>query len=682
MNRRLGHVIAVVVATMLAGVAVSGSGTLAKRPIDPNHSTLSESAIAPMVACPEPRGWWEPAGNTVNLDAFALKYDSAGNLYAGGAFTNAGGNALNYVARLNGNAWSALSSGVGSWVRALASDTSGNLFVAGDFNTAGAVAASRIAKWDGTSWSTLGSGLNHYAQALAIDSQNNVYVGGAFTSAGGVTANGVAKWNPTTSIWSALGTGLNGNVRSMAVDSQNNVYVGGAFTSAGGVTANGVAKWNPTTSTWSALGTGLNGNVHSIAVDSQNNVYVAGAFTTAGGVTANQTAKWNSTTSTWSALGTELNSSPGAMALDEAHGLVYLVGGFTATASSPAVNLNGVTVWDMRLEQYVPFLSGCGGSQTTGLSSGVMSVTVKPQDSRTIAVGGGFTNAGVGGANRIATWNWGAPEPSSGQLVDNFTATTGGQVTFNGLGFIGVTGVRIGTTPVTNFTVVDPTTITMTVPSGLATGVPLNINVTAVGGTGAVATLTVPSPISIWRANLDPNGGTCRDGSITRSTSWTTVFVGYRYLPSAFDCTKPGHTFSGWARASTPTIVDTLPLLDDPIDSTKRYFLASNGDFVAVWNPTESAVPAPVVYATGSFFCRVCTHAVMFWQHPPNSPVDTTWTVTSDDGHTGSVGSIDTWRFAIVGELTPGSTRSFTVRAGSSAGNSTSTRVTVTLGND
>ena len=157
MNRRLGHVIAVLVATMMAGVAVSGSGTLAKRPIDPNHSTLSESAIAPMVACPEPQGWWQPVGSGLDGGALQLRHNSSNHLYAGGGFA-----------------------------------------------AAGPVSTSAIAKWNGTTWSPLGSGLNDAAFSLAIDSQDNVYVAGAFTQPVGVSTSAIAKWNGTT--WSALVT--------------------------------------------------------------------------------------------------------------------------------------------------------------------------------------------------------------------------------------------------------------------------------------------------------------------------------------------------------------------------------------------------------------------------------------------------------------------------------------------
>jgi hypothetical protein len=88
---------------------------------------------------------------------------SGANLYAGGHFTTAGGNAANYIAQWNGSSWSPLGSGLGMpypynpYVEALAA--SGNtLYAGGEFTTAGGHLAHYIAQWNGSRWSALGSG--------------------------------------------------------------------------------------------------------------------------------------------------------------------------------------------------------------------------------------------------------------------------------------------------------------------------------------------------------------------------------------------------------------------------------------------------------------------------------------------------------------------------------------------
>ena len=60
------------------------------------------------------------------------------------------------------------------------------LYAGGYFTTAGEVSANYVAKWDGNAWSALGSGLDGYVFALAV-SGTNLYAGGNFTNAGGIS---------------------------------------------------------------------------------------------------------------------------------------------------------------------------------------------------------------------------------------------------------------------------------------------------------------------------------------------------------------------------------------------------------------------------------------------------------------------------------------------------------------
>ena len=98
---------------------------------------------------------WSSMGGIPGADntVYAAVVDGSGNLYIGGWFTVAGDVIANSVAKWNGSSWSALGSGiignnipgVFSGVSALA--VSGNdLYVGGRFTTAGGQAATNIAK--------------------------------------------------------------------------------------------------------------------------------------------------------------------------------------------------------------------------------------------------------------------------------------------------------------------------------------------------------------------------------------------------------------------------------------------------------------------------------------------------------------------------------------------------------
>src|ERR1017187_10387849 len=72
--------------------------------------------------------------------------------YTGGEFTNALGNAANYIA-VYGTGGNNLGTGMNNWVNALTVNSNDSLIVGGDFTTAGGKTVNYIAQWNGTSWS-------------------------------------------------------------------------------------------------------------------------------------------------------------------------------------------------------------------------------------------------------------------------------------------------------------------------------------------------------------------------------------------------------------------------------------------------------------------------------------------------------------------------------------------------
>lgn len=267
------------------------------------------------------------------VDAIAVRGDE---VYVGGTFTIAGEDSAYRIARWNGNKWFPLGRGVshslgGARVNAIALNGK-DVYVGGVFTNAGGVAVNNIAKWDSVSktWSAVGSGGISSVTALAV-SGNDLYVGGSFSTVDGVPANSIAKWNGSS--WSALGNGVSrppggGLVSSIAV-SGSDLYVGGFFSTAGDVPANNVAKWNG--SSWSALGSGVSDVVNAIAVNG-NEVYVGGRFPQVNTMLANYIARWNG--SSWSTLGSGLNYYVHAVATRGSE--VYVGGEFQEAGGKPS----------------------------------------------------------------------------------------------------------------------------------------------------------------------------------------------------------------------------------------------------------------------------------------------------------------------------------------------------------
>lgn len=334
---------------------------------------------------------WNPLrtgiANGINGTVYALAVASNGDVYAGGVFTQAGGVAVRNIARWNGTSWSALrlgeSDGVNGPVYALATGPNGTVFAGGGFTEAGGETTYGVARWDGAAWTSLGTGASNGVNsgdvtALAVAGNGDLYVGGRFIRAGSVSVNHVARWNGTS--WSALGTGMNGAVLSLAVASNGDVYAGGDFVQSSSVVGNRVARWNGTA--WTALGTGIangvNGSVKALAIGANGEVFVGGQFTLAGGAAARNAARWNGTA--WTPLAMGLNSNVQALTVAR-NGDLYASGFFQQAGGGAA---NRIARWD-------------GTTWTalgTGLNASVWSIAIGLVGE--IYAGGSFTAVGDG----------------------------------------------------------------------------------------------------------------------------------------------------------------------------------------------------------------------------------------------------------------------------------------------
>ncbi len=241
---------------------------------------------------------WSALGGGLNHEPIFL-FTYKNDLIATGSFDSAdNARKVNYIAKWNGSDWLPLSSGFNYGGMVL--DTFNNDLIAGGcFSTAGGIPASHIARWDGNAWSSLGSGMDGIVWALAVYN-NELYAGGSFSTAGGVPCNSIAKWNGQS--WSQVGNGIKtGDVIFVLRVFNNELWAGGSFLTMDDKLCRNIAKYSPATG-WNAVGQGAygyqgaNGNSNGAVVDMQDykgNLYIGGQFIMIDGRECNRFARWD-----------------------------------------------------------------------------------------------------------------------------------------------------------------------------------------------------------------------------------------------------------------------------------------------------------------------------------------------------------------------------------------------------
>ncbi len=235
-------------------------------------------------------------GNTV--DTFARMNGSIsglalynGSLVAFGGFDTIEGVAAQWIAKWDGNKWSAFDTipwtGVGM-VSAI--EYKGELYIAGGMFRTG---IRKLAKWNGVQWSQVGNGIQggfSSVGAFAIYG-NDLYIGGAFKANQGNPGNAIARWDGTQ--WKNVGLGMTSlNALIYDLEVYNGcLYACGQFYTVGSLPIKGIAKWDGTE--WCGLGQETDPNyvINCMAVYN-NELYIGGGFETIDGDTVNYVAKW------------------------------------------------------------------------------------------------------------------------------------------------------------------------------------------------------------------------------------------------------------------------------------------------------------------------------------------------------------------------------------------------------
>ncbi len=195
-----------------------------------------------------------------NGSVYALAFHDDGQgggeqLYAAGAFTQAGGQPVYGIARYDGAAWHPVGNGFNSGVFALAVHDDGSgakLYAGGAFSSAPPTPAGRIARWDGVSWQPVGDGLIGQVYALEVFDDGSgplLLAGGDLRFGATFTQRGLARWNGVG--WAPFAGGVDGRVNEIAVLDDGtglgqSLWVGGVFRSAGDVVSMNIARWGRT----------------------------------------------------------------------------------------------------------------------------------------------------------------------------------------------------------------------------------------------------------------------------------------------------------------------------------------------------------------------------------------------------------------------------------------------------
>ncbi|MGQ0552982.1 MAG: hypothetical protein ACT4PU_07155 [Planctomycetota bacterium] len=322
-------------------------------------------------------------------------------LYVGGSFGSAGGRPMGNLARWDGSEWTNPGA-ANQQVLAMAvhDDGSGEkLYVGGIFSSVGGVAANRIACFDGTTWAPVAGGANgfvHTLQRVIDGSAEYLLAGGEFTTIGGLPANRAALLLGGS--WVPFGNGFNGTVRTFTVH-DGEIFAGGEFTASGVTPLSRLARWTGTE--WVDVNGGVGGTVYTLlswGAGVNFGLHVGGQFNTVGGttpVTANALARWHA--GSWTQVGGGVAPQVRALAAwDDGGGEDLYITGHLTWAAGSSVSSEHVFRWDGTNFQPLD----------AGLEDQAYNLIVHDDGAgESLWVGGGFSLAGVVGANSLARWN-------------------------------------------------------------------------------------------------------------------------------------------------------------------------------------------------------------------------------------------------------------------------------------
>jgi uncharacterized delta-60 repeat protein len=227
------------------------------------------------------------AGADGNVLAVAVQPD--GRVLVGGEFTTMNNTNRVRLARLNGDGKLDLSfdpgiDGVNAAVRAIVIQPDGRVLIGGDFSQVGGAARGFVARLqtNGVLDSNFTATVNGNVHALALQSDGKILIGGAFSLVSGASRLSLARLNANGTLDTSfeVGTGFNGPVHAVAVLADGRVLAGGSFSNYNAVNIKNLVRLGATGLLDNSFksGTGPDGSVLSIAPAAAGRVVIGGEF--------------------------------------------------------------------------------------------------------------------------------------------------------------------------------------------------------------------------------------------------------------------------------------------------------------------------------------------------------------------------------------------------------------------
>jgi uncharacterized delta-60 repeat protein len=242
---------------------------------------------------------WNPAPDG-NVTALAL--DPSGFIYVAGLFSALGELPRMYIGKTSSGGsgtvdadWAPSPDGP---VNALAVDSTGFVYAGGQFSNIGGQVRRNAAKLDGE-----GNGVadpnwlaspDDRVDAISVSPNGTVALGGIFTQVSDETRRGFARVSTDGNPDAAVDVSSSGVVLALAKQSNGGMIVGGYFYSADGQPRNGILRLDPTGAVDSQWNPSTDGRVYALLTDSDDSIYVGGFFNTVDGQARTAIAKLGS----------------------------------------------------------------------------------------------------------------------------------------------------------------------------------------------------------------------------------------------------------------------------------------------------------------------------------------------------------------------------------------------------